>query len=233
MTMFAPTLRRIKLIDEITLVNLIGAISLISTLSEVTNVKNIESIDLIDAITTITNVANVQNIDLIDLVTRIAEITRIVTIDEILKINEITTIRDFAIAPKSLIVNGSFEQGFLGWIVSDPSAVEITTMGSWTGHICHFIAGHVGNIEQFIPITIDPTWGTWKVWFRTTDKLYGLSVHYFCFDGTIESQLLLNTSPNVWNLKTLVPPKKFYGIRFYKLTNAEVDFYIDELFMVI
>lgn len=65
MTMFAPTIRRIKKVDEITLVDVIAWITTIQTVQEITNIKNVESIDVIDLITKISEIAKITSIETI------------------------------------------------------------------------------------------------------------------------------------------------------------------------
>ncbi len=55
MTMFAPTIRRIKKVDEITLIDLIAWVSTIQTIVEILNVERVGSIDLIKVIANMPN----------------------------------------------------------------------------------------------------------------------------------------------------------------------------------
>lgn len=55
MTMFAPTIRRIKKVDEITLIDLITWVSTINTIIEILKVETIGTIEIIKAIETISS----------------------------------------------------------------------------------------------------------------------------------------------------------------------------------
>lgn len=166
-----PTIRRIKTVDLITLIE---TVNLIKTISEITNVKNVESVDLIDLITTISEITNIKNIESIDL------------IDEITTIKDIESIEFNPL--RNPLENKGFERGNLtGWVIIQATVVY-DSESEYGSYSAKFSDG--AKLRQVLNQPI-PTESINEFSIRCKGSSAGGSVRIrrYYTDGTVDSDL--------------------------------------------
>jgi hypothetical protein len=166
------------------------------------DILTVDFIGLINWINTIKTIKTIENVDLIDRITLIDTITSIGTIGTISKIG------DTVYTPNVLLINPSFEAGFLGWFAEDVGTMTLdTTTKNYGLQSLKMKATPIGNciLSQSFSKPIDVNLvSEWAVYFKVENIAATARIYCYYTDGTSDFATLTNTTTN-WERKTFTP----------------------------
>ena len=182
-----------------------GRRDVLPSFPEILSVVNAKRLDRIGTIELIDEVSLLKVLEELTLLKKLEELTLVKKIElvEHATIDEITTIRDLTHAPRSLIMNPFWYQGFAGWQKSGTvSVIEEANERM----VLYFVGSETGSVTQDFPVPIGVDWLT-DFFLMLKSGSTGVNlihIYYYYTDGT-DTDETFQVATGAWEKKTLSP----------------------------